>query len=161
MIKLVLDSVRRSMEHENHFILMLKQEDSERYLPLWVGPYEADMILAKLTVRKVKQPATYDYFRRFLLNSDLDPRYVYIHSVLNDIYYAMVVAARRKLLAEQAVEIDCRPSDGILLALYFSLPIYASPELMNKHSIPKPEEAPSPIPFDPYHDFWQNFIDLD
>lgn len=170
MIKLVLDSIRVSVKSEFK-ILIFREERAERYLPLWIGTYEVQLLLDKLENRAHEQIATFDYFSQFLKLSDLKIEKVYIHALVDDIYFAKIIATRRKFLTKETVEIDCRPSDGFLLSLYCGVPIFATPELMDKASIRKDEyekEPPvtstqpaSPEIFDPYQDFWQNFISLE
>lgn len=172
MIKLILDSLRKSTNPDLN-ILIFKEENGERYLPIWIGLCEAQMLLEKLENRTPEQVATYDYFTQFLRQSDLKVEKIFIHALVDKVYYAQVIAVRRKFLSKEVVEFDCRPSDATLLALYCKAPIYASVELMNQASILR-DENPSPnasetnsidrtLPetLDPYEDFWQNFFRLD
>lgn len=135
-------------------------------MPIWIGPCEAQTILAKLENQQHEEIPTFAYCKQFLRHGDLKVEYVHIHSLVNNIYFAEITTSRRKFLTKEIVKIDCRPADATALSLYFDVPIYASTELMEKHSIRKGEPWVSTSEgiaeqFDPYNDFWQNFIDLE
>lgn len=165
MIKLILDSIRKSTKSE-HNILIFQEEGGERCLPIWIGPCETQTILAKLENQPHEEIPTFAYFKQFLSHGDLKVEHVQIHSLVNNIYHAEITTTRRKLLTKEIIKIDCRPADATTLSLYFDVPIYASTELMEKHSIKKEEPWVSTLEgtaeqVDPYNDFWQNFIDLE
>ena len=157
-------------------IVMLKEEKGERQLPIWTGNCEMEMLLSKLDNEKFEFPRTYDFFWQFLQQSNLRVEKVYIHALINDIYHAQVFAVRHRLFWRQKIKIDCRPTDALLTALYFTKPIFVVDELMDKYSVTSPKDTvPSPMydsaeaalqqlsseTFDPYADFWENFVDAD
>ncbi len=163
MIKLVVDFVGKAVDSEACAV-RYRDQDGDRYLLMSIGAFESSMMHRKLNGLHPKALLTFDYFRQMMQLADLTIERVFIHTFLNDTYYAQVIGTRHKLFADEEVKIDCRPSDATLMALHFSVPIYASKQVMNAHAISIAQyeaEVAERASFDPYHDFWQNFIDLD
>lgn len=126
MIEVVIDSVRVSLTNQQR-IVVLRELDSERYLSIWIGPYEAEAITIALQDVEVARPQTHDLLKNTL--SALNARLVRVEVVAlkEDVYYGnLVVEADNRL-----INIDSRPSDALALAVRLRIPIYVSKDVMD------------------------------
>jgi bifunctional DNase/RNase len=140
MIEMVVDSIRVSLMNYQR-VVILKEKMAERYLPIWIGPAEADAIAVKLQGVNVPRPLTHD-----LLCSIIDSLNVTIDSIIisdlkNDTFYARILM---KSNGEQ-LEIDSRPSDALALAVRAEVPIYAEESVLDKASIILDRETGKPV----------------
>ncbi len=163
MIRLIVESVKQPPDPKIR-VVILKEERGERYFLIWTGWGEGTSIDLKLRPQTTTQPLTYEYFEQFLRQGNLGVEYALIHTMTNNIYYARIVAAKRGFLSGGSpIEIDCRPTDAILMALYFAAPIYIANDLLDREGITKEAleklmKPPPEKPFDAYADFWENFV---
>lgn len=115
------------------FVVILKDETGKRWLPIWVGHYEAKMISLALEKVKPIRPLPHDLIKNILDSLGAVVTRVVICNIKDNTYFASV-----KLKINQAEkEIDARPSDAIALALRVSAPIYVTKEVLNKASTEK------------------------
>ena len=140
MIEMTIDSIRVSLMNYQR-VVILKEKLARRYLPIWIGPAEADAIAVKLQGVNVPRPLTHD-----LLNSVIDSLGAVIDSIVvsdlkSDTFYAKVVL---NVDGEQ-VEIDSRPSDALALAVRVEVPIYVDEAVLDKAGILLDEETGKPI----------------
>jgi len=127
MIEVIIDSVRVSLMSQ-HRVVVLKDINSERYLPIWIGPCEADAITVKLQDLPNQRPLTHDLLKAAIQELGGRVVHVLVNELLRDVYYAKVVID----LAGEQVEIDSRPSDAIALAVRVSVPIFVAEAVMDK-----------------------------
>ena len=127
MVELVIDSIRVSLLNHQR-VVILKQKDTDRYLPIWIGPPEADAIAVRLQEVSVPRPLTHDLLDNSIkaLGGVIDR--IVISSMENDTYFATIVIRQ----GEKVVEIDARPSDALALAVRAGVQIFAAPEVMEK-----------------------------
>ena len=130
MIEMVVDSIRVSLMNYQR-VVILKEKATDRYLPIWIGPSEADAIAVKLQSVSVPRPMTHD-----LLNTIVDALGASINSIIvsdlkNDTFYAKIII---NVDGEQ-MEVDSRPSDAIALAVRVEAPIYAEEGVLDKAGI--------------------------
>ena len=130
MIEMTVDSIRVSLMNYQR-VVILKEKMSDRYLPIWIGPAEADAIAVKLQGVSVPRPMTHD-----LLNTIVDALGASINSIIvsdlkNDTFYAKVVLN----VDGGQMEVDSRPSDAIALAVRVDAPIYAEEGVLEKAGI--------------------------
>ena len=127
MMELVIDSIRVSLLNHQR-VVILKQKDTDRYLPIWIGPPEADAIAVRLQEVSVPRPLTHDLLDNSIkaLGGEIDR--IVISSMENDTYFATIVVRQ----GEKVVEIDARPSDALALAVRAGVQIFAAPEVMEK-----------------------------
>jgi bifunctional DNase/RNase len=115
------------------FVVILKDKTEKRWLPIWVGHYEAKMISLALEKVKPVRPLPHDLIKNILDTLGVVVTRVVICNIKDDTYFASV-----KLKINQTEkEIDARPSDAIALALRASAPIYVTEEVLNKASTEK------------------------
>ena len=136
LIEVVLDSVRVSLTNQQR-IVILKAVGEEHYLPIWVGPFEAEAITIALQEIEVARPQTHDLLNKIfqLLKANLQK--VVISALKDDIFFATIIAE----VNGNQLEIDARPSDAIALALRAHIPILADRKVMDEAAIePEAEE---------------------
>ena len=109
-------------------IVILKEKDGERYLPIWIGPSEASAIATELAGVKFSRPLTHDLMKTLVRALHGTLSQVVIGALKNNTYYAQVFVQNGD---EDVVAIDARPSDSIALALRLNAPIFASEELLD------------------------------
>src|SRR5512136_509904 len=112
MIKVSIDSVRASLLSQ-HRVVVLKEEGLERYLAIWIGPFEADAITIRLQGVEVARPLTHDLLFQTLTRLGGRVSHVLVSDLLEDTFYARIVLDRDG----ERIELDSRPSDAIALAV--------------------------------------------
>jgi bifunctional DNase/RNase len=127
MMELVIDSIRVSLLNHQR-VVILKQKDVDRYLPIWIGPPEADAIAVRLQEVSVPRPLTHDLLHNSIkdLGGTIDS--IVVSSMENDTYFATIVVRQ----GDKTVQIDARPSDALALAVRAGVQIFAAPEVMEK-----------------------------
>ncbi|HZK12728.1 MAG TPA: bifunctional nuclease family protein [Atribacterota bacterium] len=115
------------------FVVILKDETEKRWLPIWVGHYEAKMISLALEKVKPIRPLPHDLIKNILDSLGIVVTRVVICNIQDNTYFASV----RLKINQTEKEIDARPSDAIALALRVSAPIYVTEEVLNKASTEK------------------------
>ncbi len=130
MIEVTVDSVRMNLISP-HRAVILKDRQSERYLPIWIGPNEADAITIRLQGITAPRPLTHDLLKNFITELGVQVACIVVTELRDDIFFAriMVESNGRK------VEIDSRPSDAIALAVRLEVPIYVDEEVMDQAAI--------------------------
>jgi len=162
MIKVTIDSVRASLLSQ-HRVVILKEEGVDRYLCIWIGPFEADAITIKLQGVEIARPLTHDLLFHILTRLGGRVSHVLVTDLLEDTFYALVVIDRDG----ERIEIDSRPSDAIALAVRTQSPIFVSESVMERAGfVPEDEidlDAVTPEEEEqlaPYRDFIEG-LDLD
>ena len=135
MVRVNIDSVRVSLMSQ-HRVVVLKDADTARYLPIWIGPFEADAITIELQDVEVARPLTHDLLKATIEKLGGEVERVAITELRDDTYYAEItlnVNGRR-------LEIDSRPSDAIALAVRSKVPVYVDEDVMVQAAItPEPD----------------------
>ena len=143
MRELNIDSIRVSpMNYQR--VVILKDKESDRYLPIWIGPAEADAIAVKLQDLSVPRPLTHDLLLTVLEALGGAVKHILVDNLENDTFYAKIAID----LGGEIKEIDSRPSDAMALAVRTQAPIFATEEVMEKAAILMDKEG-KPIPSDP------------
>jgi len=140
MIEMTIDSIRVSLMNYQR-VVILKEKLSDRYLPIWIGPAEADAIAVKLQGVAVPRPLTHD-----LLNSVIDTLGAAVNSIIvndlkNDTFFAKVILD----IDGKQLEVDSRPSDALALAVRTGVPIFADESVLEKAGILLDGETGKPI----------------
>ena len=140
MIEMVIDSIRVSLMNYQR-VVILKEKLADRYLPIWIGPAEADAIAVKLQKVSVPRPLTHD-----LLNSVIDTLGASINSIVvtdlkNDTFFAKIYLD----VDGSQFEVDSRPSDALALAVRVDAPIFVDESVLDKAGILLDKETGKPI----------------
>lgn len=134
MLEVVIDSIRVSLMNQQR-IVILREANAERYLPIWIGVYEAESITIALQEVEVARPLTHDLLKNIF--SSLNARVVRVEVVAlrDDTFYGNIVAE----VDGRTLNIDSRPSDALALAVRAHVPILVSKSVMDVAGI-VPEE---------------------
>ncbi len=127
MIEVIIDSIRVSLMSQ-HRVVVLKDNSNERYLPIWIGPCEAEAITVKLQELPSPRPLTHDLLRSVIREMGGKIAHILISDLRQDVYYARIVIE----VAGEQIEIDSRPSDAIALAVRAAVPLFVNESVMDK-----------------------------
>ena len=143
MVEVTIDSVRVSLRSQ-HRIVVLKETGSTRFLPIWIGPFEADAITIELQGVEVARPLTHDLLKAMAEKLGAEILQVTITDLRNDTFYAEIslqVNGRRLL-------VDSRPSDAIALAVRARVPVLVADSVMEQAAITPEEDLEGGTPVD-------------
>lgn len=112
-------------------VVILKDMDGKRFLPILIGPFEATAIALALEGAPVPRPLTHDLMRTVLETLDAKLEQVVVHDIRESTFFAKLIIRTDGELQE----IDARPSDGIALALRMKAPIYVSDKIVLEESV--------------------------
>jgi uncharacterized protein len=140
LIPVTIDSIRVSLVSP-HRIVVLKDED-ERFLPIWIGPFEAEAINIALQGTQPGRPLTHDLFKSLIQELGGTASHIVVVDLREDTFYARIVMD----LQSQHLELDARPSDAIALAVRMQLPIYVADQVMSRASIRASQTEAMPEP---------------
>ena len=130
MVEVQIDSVRVSLTNQQR-IVMLRESGRERYLPIWIGPYEAEAITISLQEIEVARPQTHDLLLQALAKLGARLIRVEVVELKRDVFYGnLVVEIDGKLH-----DVDARPSDSIALAVRAHVPILVNSEILREAGI--------------------------
>lgn len=144
MVEVVIDSVRVSLTNQQR-IVVLREVDTERYLPIWIGPYEAEAITIALQEIEVARPQTHDLLKNMLSTLNARLLRVEVISLREDVFYGNLVVETNG----QTVEIDSRPSDALALAVRAHVPILVSNEVLDSAGIIPEQDIQNQEPSSP------------
>lgn len=130
MIEVEIDSVRVSLTNQQR-VVILKQINAERYLPIWIGLYEAEAITIALQEIEVARPQTHDLLKTMIQSLNGRVIQVEVISLSDDIFYGNIVLD----IDGVQQKIDCRPSDALALAARLQVPIMVSQDVMSQAGI--------------------------
>ncbi len=112
LVEMVVESVRVHMLSSRH-VVILKETERDRYLPIWIGPWEASAIAMKLQGLSADRPLTHDLFAAALVGLGARVDRVIISSLAEETFHARLVLEHDG----RTVEVDARPSDSLALAV--------------------------------------------
>jgi bifunctional DNase/RNase len=135
MIEMELTGVRVELP-TNQPIVLLREKDGERYLPIWIGPSEAASIAMALQGVATPRPMTHDLLKTILDDLSVQVIQVVVSELRESTFYAVITLER----AGERMEISARPSDAMALAVRTAVPIYAVDGVLEEASILIPGE---------------------
>jgi uncharacterized protein len=121
LTEMVVESVRVHGPSGRH-VVILKDTEQERYLPIWIGPWEASAIAASLQGLAPERPLTHDLFASTLEELGVRVDRVVIADLAQETFHARLHLAWH----ERTIEIDSRPSDALALAVRAGSRIFAA-----------------------------------
>lgn len=140
MIEMTIDSIRVSLMNYQR-VVILKEKMADRYLPIWIGAFEADAIAVKLQGVNVQRPLTHDLLRLVIDTLGATVNSIIVTELKNDTFYAKInldVDGGR-------MEVDSRPSDALALAVRVEAPIYVEESVLDRAGILLDKETGKPI----------------
>lgn len=130
LVEMVVESVRVHMLSSRH-VVILKESERDRYLPIWIGPWEASAIAMKLQGLTPDRPLTHDLFAAALEELGARVDRVVISALAEETFHA-------RLMLEQGgrtVEVDSRPSDALALAVRTGGRIFAAEAVLDQAAL--------------------------
>jgi len=121
-------------------VVILREKDGERVLPIWIGPAEASAIAMELQGLKPPRPMTHDLLKQIIVGLGAGVGKVVISSLKDKTYFAELLLVRDG----QIYQVDARPSDSIALALRMRAPIFTSDQLLDQNGVETDEPSPNP-----------------
>lgn len=118
-------------------VVILKEKEADRYLPIWIGPAEADAITVRLQEVSVARPLTHDLLRDVMDKLGAQVDYVVVNDLADDTFFARIMVS----FNGERMEIDSRPSDAIALAVRVQVPIYAEDAVLEKAGVALDKEG--------------------
>jgi bifunctional DNase/RNase len=116
-------------DQRNNPVVLLKVEDSDEVLPIWIGHSEALAIELQIKGERFERPLTHDLFKTALESLGASVMKVAITELRDNTFFAKVYLQREN----EVYVIDARPSDSIALALKSSATIYVAHEVFDNH----------------------------
>jgi len=133
---MTIESIRVSLMNYQR-VVILKEKESDRYLPIWIGPAEADAIAVRLQEVSVARPLTHDLLRSIIDSLGASIDYVIVNDLSNDTFFARIMLQ----IDGRVMEIDSRPSDAIALAVRVQVPIFADESVLEKAGVKLDQEG--------------------
>lgn len=119
-------------------VALLKDKEGKKFLPIWIGPFEANAIEMELEGIKTPRPLTHDLLKNILEELNAEVIKVSILDLQENTFYASITIN----INGKTLEIDSRPSDAIALALRTKSPIFAEEWILKDISILGDAETP-------------------
>ena len=135
MIEVKVETIQVSLVSE-HRIVILKELKVERYLPIYIGPCEAEAISYGAKGIDIRRPLTHDLIVNLLDAMDAELLYIHISDLSDNTFFATLAVS----VGDTELEIDSRPSDAIAIAVRLAVPIYVAESVMDDAAIqPEPD----------------------
>lgn len=141
MIEVVIDSIRVSLMSQQR-VVILREIDSDRYLPIMVGIYEAEHLTLALQEVEVSRPLTYDLFVNILDSLDVEVIHAEVVSLKDETYFGNIVINIDGTLHN----IDSRPSDAMNLAIRLNVPIFVAEGVMDEAGLIPEDDLAEALP---------------
>ena len=130
LAEVVVESVRVHMLSSQHVVL-LKETERERYLPIWIGPWEANAIATRLQGVTPERPMTHDLFASTLVELGVRLVRIIISSLAEETFHATIELERDG----RTYSIDARPSDALALAVRTGVKIYVARDVLDRAGV--------------------------
>lgn len=113
-------------------IVVLKDINSNRILPIWIGVFEANAIALQIEKITTPRPMTHDLIKNLFATLNISIQKVVVSEIKDNTFYALIYCKHK----DEVFTLDSRPSDAIAIALRVNAPIYVREEVMEKaHSL--------------------------
>ena len=130
LVEMVVESVRVHMLSNRH-VVILKDNLGDRYLPIWIGAWEASAIAMRLQGLAAERPLTHDLFTAALEQLGVRVARVVVSDLADETYHAQLVLERDGV----EEEVDARPSDALAIAVRTESPIYCSESVLSQAAL--------------------------
>ncbi len=122
-------------------IVLLKEVDGDRYLPIWIGAVEATAIAFALQGVQTPRPMTHDLLRDIMQETQIQVERILISELVDSTFFAVI----RMAMDGRTSEVSSRPSDAIALAVRIDAPIFASEEVLEQAGIELRDEEETEV----------------
>ncbi|HUF30202.1 MAG TPA: bifunctional nuclease family protein [Gemmatimonadaceae bacterium] len=120
----------------NSYVVILREKDGSRLLPIWIGQPEAESIMMEIKGVRPPRPLTHDLCKRLITGLGGSLRRVQITQVKENTYFAELHINR----GDETIQVDARPSDSIAIALRLETPIFAQESLLTDLALQEADE---------------------
>ena len=117
-------------------VVILKEKDGERVLPIWIGPAEAQAIARELAGQRFQRPLTHDLIASIVEGLKARVTRVVISDLKDNTFFAQLLVEREGAV----VVIDARPSDSLAVALRCGADIFVNEKLLSEAAEEEPTE---------------------
>jgi uncharacterized protein len=136
-VQLVVLGLSASPASNNAYALIMKEVDGERRLPIIIGAFEAQAIALEMEGVIPPRPMTHDLIKAIVDSFDSTLTEVHINDLVDGTFYA-------KLIFDNDIEIDSRPSDAVALAVRYGIPVFVNADILDMTGVvPQDEELPN------------------
>jgi hypothetical protein len=137
LIEVSVDSIRIHMPSAQHLVI-LKEKEADRYLPIWIGSFEAQAIATKISGNPLGRPLTHDLMATAFGDLGISVKRIVVTRLADQVFYARLYVKQEG----RDLDFDARPSDAIALAVRVECPIFVASEVMETAGIiPDPNES--------------------
>jgi bifunctional DNase/RNase len=152
VIEVFVESIRVNMTNYKR-VVMLKEKTAQRYLPIWIGHFEADAIAIPMQNVPVSRPLTHDLLGSVITSLGGKVTQVVINELADETFFAKLIIDDNG----RHVEVDSRPSDAIALAIRAKVPIFVEDAVLDQAGMvfesegegdeasPEPRQAPAEV----------------
>lgn len=130
LIEVSVDSIRIHMPTAQHLVI-LKEKEADRYLPIWIGSAEAQSIATKISGNTLGRPLTHDLMATAFTDLGISIKRIVVTRLADQVYYARLYVKQNG----RDLDFDARPSDAIALAVRMECPIFVASEVMDSAGI--------------------------
>jgi len=127
MIEVTLETIQVSLV-SSHRIVVLREAETDRCLPIWIGPCEAEAIKVGIKQVEVRRPLTHDVIVNVIDALRAELLHILISDLAHNTFYATLVLSTQ----EGEVRVDARPSDAVATAVRLGVPIYVAESVMDE-----------------------------
>lgn len=138
MIRVTVDSIRVSLLTQ-HRVVVLREGDTNRYLPIWIGPFEADAIAMAIQGHEPPRPLTHDLLKSMVSDLGGTVSHILVNDIHDNTFFAQIVIEQYG----RSVEVDARPSDAIALAVRTDVPIFVATSVLDQAGVYFDEDEPT------------------
>ena len=130
LIEVSVDSIRIHMPTAQHLVI-LKEKEADRYLPIWIGSFEAQAIATKISGNPLGRPLTHDLMATAFGDLGVSVKRIVVTRLADQVFYARLYVKQNG----RDLDFDARPSDAIALAVRMECPIFVATEVMEAAGI--------------------------
>jgi bifunctional DNase/RNase len=130
LIEVSVDSIRIHMPTAQHLVI-LKEKEADRYLPIWIGSFEAQAIATKISGNSLGRPLTHDLMATAFGDLGISVKRIVVTRLADQVFYARLYVKQNG----RDLDFDARPSDAIALAVRVECPIFVASEVMDSAGI--------------------------
>jgi bifunctional DNase/RNase len=127
VVEVKVEAIRMSLMSPGHQVVILKDVDAERFLPIFIGKPEGDAIILALREEDLSRPLTHDLALLILDSLKARVGHVLINDLRNNHFQALVVLNT----GDKEITVDARPSDAIAIAVRAGCPIFVDQDVMD------------------------------
>ena len=136
MNEVIIDSIRVGLRHYRR-VVVLKEKDAERFLPIWIGADVADSIAFRLQEVSSPRPLTHDLLMSMIDSLGGVIKSVVINDLREDTFYSLITIEKDN----EIIEVDARSSDAIAIAVRASVPIYVADHVLETAAVGLDDEV--------------------